>query len=227
MSLVAPLLAARWLGRASCSCLSASMAAAAAARLASSSSSIAAHTMGTDIATDPAALSPREFPGRPIAAVSVCCVDESPIARPKVLLVQRGKEPKIGSWSLPGGGIDVGEATLTAGKRELLEECGLQAGQHVLFHPNVFNATDFIMRDDQGKVKWHYVISQLFSTVVAGQTRLLSPGDDAAAVGWFSEDEVLDLQRQGLVAGDVAGVVTQAITLRRLGFLHVQSEDTA
>jgi ADP-ribose pyrophosphatase YjhB (NUDIX family) len=38
------------------------------------------------------------------------------------LLIQRGTEPNIGMWSLPGGKIEYGETTLQAAQRELDEE---------------------------------------------------------------------------------------------------------
>ena len=38
------------------------------------------------------------------------------------LLIQRGKEPNKGMWSLPGGSIQLGETTLSGAQRELIEE---------------------------------------------------------------------------------------------------------
>ena len=48
----------------------------------------------------------------------------------RLLLIQRGREPSRGSWSLPGGRVEPGETPAEAVEREVLEETGLrvQAG---------------------------------------------------------------------------------------------------
>ena len=43
-----------------------------------------------------------------------------------VLLIERGIEPHLGYWSLPGGVIDEGELAGEAAVRETLEETGLE-----------------------------------------------------------------------------------------------------
>ena len=44
----------------------------------------------------------------------------------RILLVERGREPLKGWWSLPGGAVEVGERLEAAIRREVLEETGLQ-----------------------------------------------------------------------------------------------------
>jgi 8-oxo-dGTP diphosphatase len=44
----------------------------------------------------------------------------------RLLLVQRGREPALGSWALPGGRVEAGESPEQAVEREVLEETGLQ-----------------------------------------------------------------------------------------------------
>ncbi len=45
----------------------------------------------------------------------------------EVLLIQRGKEPRKGQWSIPGGRIEPGESEVRAAHRELMEETGISA----------------------------------------------------------------------------------------------------
>jgi 8-oxo-dGTP diphosphatase len=44
----------------------------------------------------------------------------------RLLLIQRGREPSKGSWSLPGGRVEPGERPEEAVEREVLEEAGLR-----------------------------------------------------------------------------------------------------
>jgi 8-oxo-dGTP diphosphatase len=44
-----------------------------------------------------------------------------------VLLIRRGKPPREGEWSLPGGRIEPGERAVDAALRELSEETGIDA----------------------------------------------------------------------------------------------------
>lgn len=45
----------------------------------------------------------------------------------EVLLIRRGKAPRAGEWSLPGGRIEAGETETEAALRELREETGVSA----------------------------------------------------------------------------------------------------
>lgn len=59
---------------------------------------------------------------KPIDAVGIICFRGE-----CVLLVQRGKAPRKGEWSIPGGRIECGESHSEAALRELWEETGITA----------------------------------------------------------------------------------------------------
>ena len=92
----------------------------------------------------------------------------------KVVLIKRRYEPLAGQWSLPGGALEVGE-TLRAGvARELLEETGLEVKVGPLIE--IFER---ILRDEQKRVKYHFVLVDYFCHPVGGR---LEPGSDVADV---------------------------------------------
>lgn len=89
----------------------------------------------------------------------------------RLLLVQRGRPPQAGSWSLPGGRVEPGESDETAVVRELFEETGLR-GRPERFVGMVRRA------GAEGVV---YVIRDYECRVTGG---VLCAGDDAADVRW-------------------------------------------
>ncbi|NNE56753.1 MAG: NUDIX hydrolase [Hellea sp.] len=58
----------------------------------------------------------------PIDCVGVVCFKGS-----DVLLIRRGKPPRMGEWSIPGGRIELGETEREAVLRELNEETNVDA----------------------------------------------------------------------------------------------------
>lgn len=114
----------------------------------------------------------REYPERPVVGVGIVVWHGE-----RVLLVQRGRPPRQGQWSLPGGGQQLGETVAEAAQRELHEETGLtvELGE-------VVATVDLIDRDASGRVRYHYT---LIDFTAEARDAALCPGDDAADAGWF------------------------------------------
>jgi 8-oxo-dGTP diphosphatase len=110
----------------------------------------------------------RQYPERPIVGVGAVIVDNG-----QVVLIRRRYEPLQGRWSLPGGGVDVGEALEAAVAREMLEETGLQ----VAVGP-VIEVFDRITRDEDQRVRYHYVLIDYLCWPIGGTLRA---GSDAEA----------------------------------------------
>jgi 8-oxo-dGTP diphosphatase len=62
-----------------------------------------------------------------MTATRIDCVGVICFRGQDVLLIQRGKAPRAGEWSLPGGRIEPGETEAEACLRELFEETGVRA----------------------------------------------------------------------------------------------------
>jgi 8-oxo-dGTP diphosphatase len=104
-----------------------------------------------------------------------------------VLLIQRGKGPYKGLWSLPGGAIRWGEGALAAARRELEEETGLHAAYLTLG-----DIADAILWGYEGAVEVHYTIAVFAAREVSG---VLAASADAMDAGWFGPEARMRLER--------------------------------
>ena len=118
----------------------------------------------------------RRYPARPVLGVGALILDQG-----RVLLVERGREPLAGYWSLPGGAVETGERLEDALVREVFEETGL----HVKAD-SIATVFERIMPDRAGACEYHYVLVDFYCTVSGGGD--LRPGDDSARVDWFAID---------------------------------------
>jgi ADP-ribose pyrophosphatase YjhB (NUDIX family) len=103
-----------------------------------------------------------------------------------VLLVERGRQPSQGLWSLPGGAIEPGEPAEDTARREVREETGLEA-----FIIGLAGVYDIIERDNDGTVVLHYVLATYFGRADEGDPRA---GGDARQARFFSLDAIDGLQ---------------------------------
>ena len=119
----------------------------------------------------------RAYPTRPIVGVGVVVWHGD-----QVLLVRRGKAPRWGQWSLPGGAQHLGETVAEAACREVREEVGLD-----LALGDIIATVDLIERDPEQRVRYHYT---LVDFIAEAPDATLQPGSDAADARWFSIAEV-------------------------------------
>lgn len=122
-------------------------------------------------------MSGREYPDRPWVGIG-CIVFRGE----RVLLVRRGKPPRLGRWSLPGGAQHLGEAAEEAARRELREEAGVEVGPMVLA-----TVVDAISRDEAGRALYHYTIIDYAAEWLAGEAQA---GDDVSEVAWAAPAEL-------------------------------------
>ena len=123
----------------------------------------------------------RQYPERPIVGVGAVIVEDG-----KVLLIRRRYEPLKGHWSLPGGMVEVGETLEAALAREMLEETGL-----VVDVGPVIEVFDRIMRDEDRRVRYHFVLIDYLCRATAGELRA---GSDVDAAVWADPRQLAEYQ---------------------------------
>ena len=112
----------------------------------------------------------------PVPAVGIVCLRGD-----AVLLIRRGKAPRMGEWSLPGGRIEPGERAVDAALRELAEETGVTARITALI-----DVVDGIFAE----AGLHYVLIDYAAEWVSGEP---VAGDDALEARFVPLDQVDEL----------------------------------
>lgn len=112
----------------------------------------------------------------PIPAAGVVCLRGD-----MVLLVRRGRPPRQGEWSLPGGRIEPGERAVDAALRELREETGVEA--------EITGLIDVVdgLFPEAGR---HYVLIDYAARWLSGEP---VAGDDAVEARFVALDAVAAL----------------------------------
>ena len=121
--------------------------------------------------------SSREYPNRPFVGVGAVVVDSG-----RILMIKRGKPPRMGDWSLPGGAQKLGEVVDETARREVGEETGLEV--EIL---GLIDVVDSIRKDDDGAVQFHYTLVDVLARPYGGELRA---GGDAMDARWFARAEL-------------------------------------
>jgi 8-oxo-dGTP diphosphatase len=121
----------------------------------------------------------REYPEHPVVGVGGVVVRDG-----RALIVKRAHEPRKGEWSLPGGLLELGESLQHAVRREIKEETTLD----VTVGP-IIETFDRVHHDDEGRIRYHFVIVDFVCWSDAGDA---VPGSDADGVAWVRVNEIDD-----------------------------------
>lgn len=107
----------------------------------------------------------------------VCAVGAIILHRGEVALVVRDRPPADGTWSLPGGRVELGESLTEAVEREVREETGLD-----IEVDGFAGIAERIVPDDAGAIEHHFIICDFYARLRGGTE--MTAGDDAREVRW-------------------------------------------
>jgi 8-oxo-dGTP diphosphatase len=116
----------------------------------------------------------------------ICAVGAIILHRGTILLVQRDREPASGTWSLPGGRVELGESLNEALEREVREETGLE-----IEIDGLAGIAERILPDDSGAIEHHFVICDFYARAKGGTDA--QAADDARDSRWFPVGELTTL----------------------------------
>ncbi|MCI1018490.1 NUDIX hydrolase [Microbacterium sp. C5A9] len=126
-----------------------------------------------------------------VAAYAVVTDDDGRI------LLARWTEGRRVAWTMPGGGLEAGEAPEDAVRRELREETGytVKVGELLGIHSRVIPASRRVNRSDE---PLHTLRIVYRATVTGGRLRFETDGSTDMAE-WFTLRSISELQRVKLV----------------------------
>jgi len=135
----------------------------------------------------------RTYPTRPFLAVSAAIFRDG-----RVLIVRRARPPAHGLYTLPGGGVELGETLEQAVVREVREETALEIEPIALA-----GYRQAIARDGEGRIERHFVILPFAARWIAGEVLL---NDELADARWLAPAELSGLK----TTDGLAQIVTAA-----------------
>src|ERR1700689_249710 len=132
--------------------------------------------------------SARIYPTRPYLAVSAAVFRDG-----RVLIVRRARSPAHGLYTLPGGGVELGETLEQAVVREVREETALAVAPVGLV---AFRQA--IAHDGAGRVERHFVILPFAARFIGGE---ISLNDELAEADWLAPEGIAGVKTpEGLAA---------------------------
>lgn len=144
----------------------------------------------------------RTYPTRPYLAVSAAIFHDD-----RVLIVRRARPPAHGLYTLPGGGVELGESLEQAVIREVREETGLAIAPLALV-----GFREAITRDAAGRIERHFVILPFAARWIGGEIAL---NEELAEAQWREPDELARLKTtEGLA--QIVAAAAERIALARL-----------
>jgi ADP-ribose pyrophosphatase YjhB (NUDIX family) len=145
--------------------------------------------------------SARTYPTRPYLAVSAAIFRDG-----RVLIVRRARPPAHGLYTLPGGGVELGETLEQAVIREVREETALEVAPVELV-----GFRQAIARDDAGRVERHFVILPFAARFLAGEVSL---NEELAEAQWLVPADIAGLKTTDGLAQIVATAAERMATAR-------------
>jgi 8-oxo-dGTP diphosphatase len=137
-------------------------------------------------------------PVRIIVAVGVVILKDD-----HILLIKRARQPRKGSWSIPGGKQELGETTRQAAIREVQEETGLNINLGPLL-----DVIDYIDHNKDSTISTQYCLVDFAATWQSGAP---VAGDDAADAKWFKRADISNLD----LWDTTITIIDQAISLQK------------
>jgi ADP-ribose pyrophosphatase YjhB (NUDIX family) len=143
----------------------------------------------------------RIYPTRPYLAVSAAIFRDG-----RVLIVRRARPPAHGLYTLPGGGVELGETLEQAVIREVREETALDIAP-----VDLIGYRQAIARDGAGRVERHFVILPFAARFIGGEILL---NEELAEAHWLAPADISSLKTTEGLAQIVAAASERIATAR-------------
>ncbi len=151
---------------------------------------------------------------RPVIAVGIVTFKDD-----KILMIRRGKPPREGQWSIPGGKQKLGETWRAAAAREVKEETAINI--KVI---GLIDVVDAIIYDkqtpqireiplenniDNKSISFHYTLVDCAAEWLSGT---VNAGSDATHAEWLSLSQIKNIE----LWSETLRIINEAIKIRKI-----------